>query len=299
MARGKARRSLQLIEASLEILREIQPASVRAVCYRLFTMGLISSMSKNETSRVSRQLTDARETETIPWSAIVDETRAVEAVPTWDDPEEFGKSVMAGYRRNKWDGQPTRIEVWSEKGTVRGTLKPVLDEFEVPFRVMHGYASATAVNQIVDDTAGEPTLALYVGDWDPSGLHMSERDLPERLEEYGGFNPDGSGDLEIERVALVEADLPGLPSFEAATKRKDPRYRWFVDNYGHTCWELDALSPNILRDRVRVAILAELDLPAWDRYVEAERLERASIVGAVRRWNRISRLVPECEEESE
>lgn len=287
MGRGKSRRSLELIEASIEILREIQPATVRAVCYRLFTLGLIDSMTKNNTNRVGRQLVDAREDSSIPWSWIVDETRSVEALPTWDDPEAFGESVMAGYRRNKWAGQSKRIEVWSEKGTVRGILKPVLDEYEVSFRVMHGYASATAVNQIVDD-AWDDTLALYVGDFDPSGLHMSEVDLPGRLEEYGGFAPDGSTGLEIRRVALVAADLADLPSFEASTKRRDPRYHWFVTRHGHTCWELDALSPNILRDRVGAAILAELDRPAWDRYVVAETAERESITRTVKTWRTLT-----------
>jgi hypothetical protein len=286
VSRGKGRRSLELIEASIEILREIQPATVRAVCYRLFTRGLIDSMAKNNTNKVGRLLVDARETGLIPWAWIVDETRAVEAPPTWADPEEFGRAVMSGYRRNKWDGQPQRIEVWSEKGTIRGTLKPVLDRYEVPFRVMHGYASATAVNQIVEDAWNE-TLALYVGDWDPSGLHMSAVDLPGRLEEYGGFNPDGSCGLAIARVALVETDLPGLPSFGAATKRKDPRYRWFVANYGHTCWEVDALSPVILRERVEAAIVARLDRAAWDRYVVAEAAELESIAAAVRSWHRL------------
>jgi hypothetical protein len=289
MARGKSHRSLELIEASIEILREIRPASVRAVCYRLFARGLIGSMSRPETNRVGRQLVDAREDGSIPWAWIVDETRAVEALPTWDDPQAFGESVMAGYRRNKWASQPKRIEVWSEKGTVRGTLKPVLDAYEVPFRVMHGYASATAVNQIVDD-ARDDTLALYVGDWDPSGLHMSQVDLPGRLEEYGGFDRDGSTGLEIGRVALVAGDLVGLPSFEAETKRHDPRYRWFVARYGRTCWELDAMSPITLRDRVRDAIVAELDRPTWDRYVVAEAAERESITRAVIRWRSLSKV---------
>jgi hypothetical protein len=295
MGRGKSRRSLELIEASLEILAEIQPATVRAVCYRLFTRGLISSMARTETNRVSRQLTDAREQGLIPWPWIVDETRSVEALPTWDDPAAFGETVMAAYRRNKWAGQPKRIEVWSEKGTVRGTLKSVLAQFEVAFRVMHGYASATAVNQVVDDCQDD-TLVLYVGDWDPSGLHMSEIDLPGRLAEYGGhITSDGSTGLEIRRVALVAADLAGLPSFEASTKRRDPRYGWFVTRYGRTCWELDALSPNILRDRVRAAIIAELDHAAWDRYVRAERLERESIESAIRTWKAISMPASECE----
>ena len=35
--------------------------------------------------------------------------------------------------------------VWSEKGTVRGVLQPVLDDYAVGFRVMHGFSSATTV----------------------------------------------------------------------------------------------------------------------------------------------------------
>lgn len=83
MGRGKAQRSLELIEASREILRQIQPATVRAICYQLFTRGLISSMDKNSTNRVSRQLVSARETGVIPWEWIVDENRDVEICSTW------------------------------------------------------------------------------------------------------------------------------------------------------------------------------------------------------------------------
>ena len=65
------------------------------------------------------------------------------------------------------------------KDTVRGTLAPVLAHHEVPFRVMHGFASATTVQEIAAGslTSERPLVALYVGDWDPSGLHMSEEDL--------------------------------------------------------------------------------------------------------------------------
>ena len=51
--RGKSQRSMELIEAAKRILAEIQPATVRAVCYRLFVAGLIDSMEKRNTSRVS------------------------------------------------------------------------------------------------------------------------------------------------------------------------------------------------------------------------------------------------------
>lgn len=296
MGRGKSRRSLELIEASIEILDEIQPASVRAVCYRLFTCGLIPNMSKNETNKVSRQLTDAREAGQIPWPWIVDETREREGVSTWRDPAAFGRTVMQSYRRNKWDGQPIRIECWSEKSTVKGTLKPVLDAYEVDFRSVHGYSSSTAIRDLVTERlrSPKPLLILYVGDHDCSGMHMSEVDLPGRAEAYTeNALEDGDqdvADLAIQRIALTAWDIadPGLPSFPSEDKRQDPRHGWYVRRYGSRCWELDAMSPPALRARVESAIRGHLDPAAWDRYVAAERVELASITRAVRSWGALT-----------
>ena len=75
MGRGKAQKSLDLIDAAHAILAQIQPATVRAVCYRLFVDGIIDSMEKKNTSKVSVQLTWAREQGLIPWGWIVDESR--------------------------------------------------------------------------------------------------------------------------------------------------------------------------------------------------------------------------------
>src|SRR5215510_5368086 len=72
---------------------------------------------------------------------------------------------------------------------------------------------------------------------------MSEVDLPERLERYGGQQV-------LERIAIVQADTARLPHFDAETKAGDARYRWFVERYGRRCWELDAMNPVELRDRV-------------------------------------------------
>jgi hypothetical protein len=55
----------------------------------------------------------------------------------------------------------------------------VLEQYGVGFRVMHGFSSATVVHDIADDRDARPLTALYVGDWDSSGLYMSVLDLPE------------------------------------------------------------------------------------------------------------------------
>src|ERR687884_1837551 len=102
MPRAKTKRSLALIEASRAILAEIQPATIRAVCYRLFVAGLISSMAKSNTNRVSRQLVYAREQGLIPWAWVVDETRDLERRQSWANPEAYIKTVQRAYRRDYW-----------------------------------------------------------------------------------------------------------------------------------------------------------------------------------------------------
>jgi hypothetical protein len=200
MSRGRAQRTLDLIAASYEILEDIKPATVRAVCYKLFTRGLIASMAKKETDKISRILTVARENDEIPWQWIVDETREAERVPAWVDPQDYARTIINSYRRDYWCQQPVRLEVWSEKGTVRGTGAPVFEEYGVTFRVMHGYGSFSQVREIAEETAADHRVVLYVGDWDPSGLHMSEVDLPQRLTKYGGK-------VTLLRGALAPADV--------------------------------------------------------------------------------------------
>jgi hypothetical protein len=279
--RGKAARSLALIAACRQILEEIQPASVRAVCYQLFVKKLIADVSKASTARVSTQLTWARENRYIRWSWIVDETREAETVNSWEDPAEFMETVRNAYRKDFWAQQPFHIEIWSEKGTVRGTLGPILDEYGLTFRVMHGFTSATVAHQIAQEARRDhrPWVALYVGDWDPSGLYMSERDLPERIDKYGGS-------VHIQRLAIDLRDTfdPDLPHFEAKDKEKDARYRWFVENFGDRCWELDALSPRILRERVRLRIEQLIDREAWERCEKAQAAEQQSLRDVLDAW---------------
>jgi hypothetical protein len=194
-------------------------------------------------------------------------------------------TVKRAYRRDRWQDQPLRLEVWSEKGTVRGTLAPVLAAYGVTFRVMHGYGSATAIHDVAAESAHQQRLfvVLYIGDWDPSGLHMSEVDLPLRLARYGGA-------VVIERVALTRAHVTelNLPSFPAAAKAKDARYRWFLNEFGTNCYELDALSPVLLREAVTAAIEERLDPVAWQRSANAERAEIDSITAILDTWPGIS-----------
>lgn len=261
--RGRAQKSLNLIKAMYDIAEACEPITGRGIGYKLFSQGLIPSMSKNAMQSVYRFLREAREEGTIPWEWIVDETRGIEQVATWDDPDDYMRAVGRSYRRDFWQQQPKRIQVWSEKGTVRGVLKPVLDEYGVGFNPVHGFNSATNMNDAARNTDSDyPLIILYIGDYDPSGMNMSEHDLPKRLKEYGGNH------ITVKRIALLRKDCEALgrePAFNVREKSKDTRAPWFRKNYGQLCWELDAMDPNKLRERVEREIKKHIEPVAWAR----------------------------------
>jgi hypothetical protein len=211
---------------------------------------------------------------TIPWEWIVDETRGIEQVPTWNDPEEYMRVSARDYRRDFWQWQPERIQVWSEKGTVRGVLKPLLDEYGVGFNPVHGFNGATNMHDTVVSDDSRPLTIIYVGDYDPSGMCMSERDLPERFSRMGGKH------ITVKRVALIKIDCDKLgrkTAFNVSTKKGDTRTPWFRKTYGQLCWELDAMDPNDLRSRVKKEIKKHIEPVAWERCRVADKAERESM----------------------
>jgi hypothetical protein len=107
---------------------------------------------------------------------------------------------------------------------------------------------------------------------------MSGVDLPGRIEKYGGI-------VDLTRIALTSADCTdALPSIRVETKRRDPRYAWFKRNYGDRCWELDAMNPNDLRQRLRNEITRRIDRDAWEHCQTVETAERESLNAYVRAW---------------
>jgi hypothetical protein len=305
-----------MIDALVAITAPIQPCNVRALAYQLFNRKLIPSMEKKHTKKVSNWSVIAREEDMMPWEWITDPTRAEQAVATWADPVAYASAVQRSYRRNKWLDQPTHISMWSEKATVEGTIRPVLERYEVPFQVLHGWSGATPVWDMAQANLRrrQSTLIVYIGDYDPSGLYMSDVDLPQRLARYSTNAPadknidlDGAlralADvrLEIRRIALTKADtkalgpttrFPASDKTDTAEKKGDSRHDWFVRNHGHWCWELDALSPKVLRERLEEAIVGALDQESWERYTLIEEVERKAIVETCQSWGSMSGQVP-------
>ena len=159
----------------------------------------------------------------------------------------------------------------------------MLRQYGVPCRYMHSNAFATAVHDAaVESQADARTwIVFYIGDW-------WDRRAPYVRGRYsrapsGLWRRDGRVDS---HCALTAEDIvdPNLPSFSADSKGKDARFRWFVANYGGQCWELDAMSPVTLRQRVEQAIRSVIDWKAWERCMLAEEAEKATIRTVLGNW---------------
>jgi hypothetical protein len=151
----------------------------------------------------------------------------------------------------------------------------------VGFRVLHGFSSGTAIWDVSthDYNDDRPLVALYIGDYDPSGLYMSERDLPDRIAEFGGDH------IELRKIALTAEQGESLPYFDVKTKSGDPRYKWFKTNYGDRCWELDAMDPRQLRDLVENEITALIDQNLWKQQEAIQEREKQSLEMNLRHWS--------------
>lgn len=277
--RGIAKNTVELLDRAKTIIEEVEPITVRGVCYRLFVEGLIPSMGKKYTAKISRLLVRAREQGIIPWEWIVDESRSLESEPSWLDIKQYADVVKRSYRKDYWRYQERKVIIISEKATVSGILRPVLEEYGVPFMALHGFNSATKVHELAAESAADERMHvfLYVGDYDCSGMHMSEKDLPQRLGKYG------ANAFEFRRIALIDDDLDDLPSFEA--KEFDPRYRWYVEMFGEEAWELDAMNPNVLRKRVADSLGEYIDTVSWAQCKVVEAAEQETVRKIAARMN--------------
>jgi hypothetical protein len=253
-----------------KIAEETKPITGRGIGYKQFTAGLIANMSRKEMTKVYYALKVARERGDIPWHWVIDETRDPESVSVWDGLQQLANGFY--YHRDLWQTQPRRVEVWCEKGTIGGVIWPVLAKLGVTLQVMHGFTSATCAWNVANNGNDDhPLTALYIGDLDPSGLNMSESDLPARLKGYGGDH------VTLKRIALTAEQTRSLPAFSVETKKGDLRYKWFKKNYGDQCWELDAMDPRQLRDLVEAEINALIDPVLWERQEALQARDRRSI----------------------
>jgi hypothetical protein len=127
---SRHRKTAALIETAAEILSQYHPMTVRQVYYQLVSRQVIEN-SRSAYQSVSKALVAARREGLIPWAYIEDRLRRPRCAPMWSGLPDFAVTAAGWYRRNVWESQSVRIEVWLEKDALSGIFEDELDGYGV------------------------------------------------------------------------------------------------------------------------------------------------------------------------
>jgi hypothetical protein len=221
--------------------------------------------------------TDGRLSGYIDWIHMIDNTRNLEALETYESIPDALRKVAGWYHIDMWANQQYRPEIWIEKDAVAGFVRRVCQENDVPFFSCRGYTSLSEMwkasirlrDHMNDDH--QPYI-IHFGDHDPSGIDMS-RDITDRLQETF------MADCTFQRVALtmeqVNSFNPPLPCDPA--KVTDSRYKAYVKKFGDDSWELDAIEPAKFRELIEEQINGIRNKAQWKRDLENEKDKSAEL----------------------
>lgn len=268
----------QLIATANGIIGEYQgmgfTLTLRQLYYQFVARGVIAN-KQTEYKRLGGIINDARLAGRIDWDAIEDRTRTVEKPNAWQSPESILSAVASQYREDIWEDQPRYVQVRIEKEALVGVIEPVCDRWRVPYLACRGYVSQSVQYsdaKLMEWMArqGRRPLILYLGDHDPSGMDMT-RDNRERTSMFA------RRDVEVIRLALnmdqiEEYDPPPNPA-----KETDSRSGPYIEEYGESSWELDALDPPVIDKLIDDAISEVIDFGAWNASLRHEAEKRATL----------------------
>jgi len=259
-----------------EYLREGYKLTVRQLFYQLVGRGLIDNDQK-EYRKISSLVVQGRMGGLIDFDAIEDRVR-VPKIPYWcENPDDAIEDTISTYRLDRQRGQGWYTEVWSEKDALSGLLYDVTRKYHVNLVINRGYSSCSAMYEAYLRFAeavtqrGQAGQIIYLGDHDPSGKDMI-RDIKDRLTEFGVGSVVDVIPVALTMDQINEYDPP--PYF---AKIKDPRADWYIKEFGDVAWEVDALTPPVLKGVLEDAIEERLDLDLFYDLVQQEEDDKKEL----------------------
>lgn len=236
-------------------------------------------------------VSDARRAGLIDWEAIVDRTRTLRTVATWEDPAEIVNGCSRQFKIDMWGRQRYRPEIWVEKDALVGVLEVACRDWRVPYSSCRGYVSdsmvwAAARRLAEHESKGQVPIVFHLGDHDPSGIDMS-RDIFDRINLFA----ECPVEIEVRRIALTHAQVLEVNPPNNPAKVTDARFRGYRQQYGAQCWELDALSPQYIRDLIENEIRDIVDDDLWQEDRTTEQQYRSQLSTVSRNWDKAHKHV--------
>jgi hypothetical protein len=285
--------SYSIIEQADEICHDYArqgfDLTLRQLYYQFVSRGLIANRD-TEYKRLGSIVNDARLAGLLDWDYIVDRTRNLRSLAHWDSPESIIDAVAQQYRTERWADQPYRVEVWIEKDALVGVIAGACDRNDVPYFSCRGYTSQSelwgaGMRLAGYEASGQKTVVIHLGDHDPSGIDMT-RDIRDRLALFGASTA-------VVRIALNMDQVEQYSPPPNPAKLTDARARGYIEEYGDSSWELDALDPATLDALIEAEIERWRDADQWAGATAAMEHERSLLVTVSERWSDVADFVEE------
>lgn len=300
--RNFSKDSLELIVGANAIIDEYTAdgfiLTLRQLYYQMVARDILPNKVQSY-KRLGSILNDARYAGFVDWSALEDRTRNLKGLSHWDNPSDIIKSAAHSFALDKWGGQDCRPEIWVEKEALAGVVERAATLNDLSFLSCRGYMSASEMYEAAQRIRrrkhidGQETVIIYLGDHDPSGLDMSEGDIPKRFEIFfdkwsGSSFFNTRRPFEVKRVALNWDQIEQYQPPPNPAKETDSRFAAYQQQFGDESWELDALDPNTLLAIIQEAIDGVKDLDLFDELKERENSERKILSKASEKWTDVT-----------
>lgn len=261
--------------------------TLRQLYYQFVSRDWIPNKDE-EYKRLGDLVSKARRAGLLDWDHIVDRGRHLSGNTHWDSPAEIIRSAAYGYQIDTWDDQDSRVEVWVEKEALVDVIGRPARTWDVDWFACKGYVSDSSIWQAGRRLAGyvrrgQDPIVLHLGDHDPSGMDMS-RDIEERLRLFMG---DGGHRLDVRRIALNMDQIEAYAPPPNPAKVTDSRSGAYIDQYGDSSWELDALDPTVLAGLIDDEIAGIVDMDLLDEQRARQARERGQLDQVVDNWTAI------------
>ncbi len=260
-----------LLETCKSILSEYEGRiTVRQLYYRLVAAQSIPNVFR-EYKNLCALLTHWRKQGLLDAAAFCDLTREPILPNTWSDLSDFLKTMERAYRRDPWQDQGRRPEVWLEKEALATVFEPVCRRYRVVLQVCRGYPSVSCLVEAAKRTEH----ILYFGDFDPSG-----QDIPRCVADE--LRNTWAAEVGLDQIALTQGQIAEYRLPPAPAKSTDSRTPRFVAEHGSDTVELDALPPDVLKGMIHMAIDGQINDPAaWAEAKAEEGRESARLQALV------------------
>ena len=273
LSRRIERRLIPIYQGLVAFVSQHGLITVRQYYYHAISTGIVpfpetAREAGNMYQKIDRITLNSRLYGFIPIGSIADTTDLL-GTEQYNDIKEPLTDTIESFRSIWWEEQPNYVEVWLEKRALERIFSPITDSYGVLTSCAGGYPTLAQVNSLrgrVEDYEDKEIKILYFGDLDPSGKDMP-RSLRTKQFRRLGINAS------VEEVALTRQDVERYNLPQNPTKPLDTRNEWYIRQYGITyAVELDALPPEVLRQKIRTAIENYVDIDILNRCKEADEL---------------------------